>query len=419
MNSLGQFAHGSFGNRHELLMKTAERPPFELVRGRGVWVEDSNGIEYLDFIQGRGINSLGHSPDVLRLCLTRQAGLLLHGGSQFHHRNTLDLAQVLIDHSCFDEVFFAGSGTEAVECAIKLARKWGKLKKDRAFDIVTVTGAYHGRTFGSMSATDKTDWHSTFAPLPHGFSKVAFNDVDALDRSVGRHTAAIIFELVQGEAGVIPATPEFVRRARQLCDMHDAMLIFDEVQTGIGRIGPLFGYERFGVEPDVVTIGKGLGGGLPISAVLVKKHASVFSIGDHGGTYNGGPLVTAAALAVLQHILAEGLLQRINETGSYLSASLAQLSACYGLGDVSGLGMLLRMGLPGPIGPKIVHYGHAVLPYTASGYWAGRGLLLNSPRPDCLRFMPALNTNRSEVDRLVDGLSSVLAVISRQDLDPW
>ncbi|AVJ27339.1 aminotransferase class III-fold pyridoxal phosphate-dependent enzyme [Achromobacter spanius] len=400
---------------YDYLMATACRPSFFMVHGSGSRVTDSRQVSYLDFTQGRGVNSLGHCPPTVVNALIRQANTLIHAGSHFHYESTSSLAKELIECTCFDQAFFANSGTEAVESAIKLARKWGKCRKGGAHEIVTFHGGFHGRTFGSMAATNRTSWAENYGPLPPGFVQSRFNDIEALSKAINENTVAILLELVQGEGGVISATSEFLRAARTLCDDNGLLLIVDEVQTGMGRLGTLFGYELFGIEPDIIAIGKGLGGGLPISAILAKQQACVFENGDHGGTFNGGPLVTAAAYAVLRTVASQEFLEQVQQTGAYLGVQLGRLSVSLGLGDESGVGLLRRLDCGDQEATEIVQYARDGLPFSGLARWNKRGILLNAPKPNCLRFLPALTVSQPEIDEMVDGLRHSILAIRTQE----
>ena len=368
------------------LMPITVRPDIVFVRGKGSYLFDADGRRYLDWIQGWAVNCLGHSPQAVVDALVRQAGTLINPSPAFYNRPSLDLAELLTRNSCFDQVFFASSGAEANEGAIKLARKWGQVHKSGAFEIVTFDHAFHGRTLATMSASGKAGWDALFEPKVPGFPKAVLNDLDSVRRLIGPRTTAVMLEPVQGEAGVIPATAAFMRGLRKLCDDNGLLLIVDEVQTGLGRTGTLFAYQQSGIEPDVMTLAKGIGGGVPLSALLAKASCSCFAPGDQGGTYCGNPLVCAAGLAVVRSLLAKGFLDGVVRTGEILKERLRDLSDELNLGEVRGSGLLLALELGAEIAPAVVVRAREA------------GLLINAPRPHCLRFMPALNTSRLEID---------------------
>ena len=379
------------------LMPVAPRPDLVFVRGAGAYLYDHTGKRYLDWVQGWAVNCLGHAPAAVARALATQAATLINPGPAFYNAPALELAQLLTEHSGFDHVFFASSGAEANEGAIKLARKWGQLHKQGAFEIVTFVDAFHGRTLATMSASGKPGWDSLFAPQVAGFPKAVLNDLDSVRRLIGEQTVAVMLEPIQGEAGVIPATAEFLRGLRVLCDQHGLLLILDEVQTGCGRTGALFAHQHYGIEPDIMTLGKGLGGGVPLSALLAKRACSCFAPGDQGGTFCGNPLVCAAGVAVARSLLADGFLAESRRVGQQLADGLNDLSREFGLGEVRGMGLLLALELGDDLGPDIVLRARDA------------GLLVNAPRPHCLRFMPALNTTAEEIGAGLALLRGVLA----------
>lgn len=386
------------------LMPVTQRPDLVFVRGAGAYLYDSQGHRYLDWMQGWAVNCLGHSPAAVANALCEQAHKLINPSPAFYNQPTLELAELLTQNSCFDHVFFGSSGAEANEGAIKLARKWGQRHKGGAFEIITFRDAFHGRTLATMSASGKPGWDTIFAPQVPGFPKALFNDLDSVRTLIGHNTVAIMLEPTQGEAGVIPARLEFMQGLRQLCDAHGLLLIADEVQTGCGRTGTLFAYQQYGIEPDVMTLGKGLGGGIPLSALLAKQACSCFEAGDQGGTFCGNPLSCAAGAAVIRSLLAEGFLESSRAVCAQLADGLAALAKEFGLGEVRGRGALLALELGCDRAPQVVTLARA------------RGLLLNAPRAHCLRFMPALNTSAAEVQEglglLRDSLQAAFGVNS-------
>jgi acetylornithine/N-succinyldiaminopimelate aminotransferase len=380
----------------DALMDITARPSVVFARGKGSWLWDDTGKRYLDFIQGWAVNCLGHAPDVVTDALTAQAKLLITPSPAYYNDASLKLASALTERSCFDQVFFANSGGEANEGAIKLARKYGALHKNGAFEIITFEGGFHGRTLATMSASGKKAFAPLFEPKVPGFRKARLNDLASVEALIGPNTVAVMLEPIQGEAGVWPATDQFLRELRTLTEARGLLLIFDEIQTGMGRTGKLFHYEHTEIEPDIMTLGKGIGGGVPLAALLATEKAACFEHGDQGGTFNGNPLMCAAGLAVLNEVGKPEFLKSAAETGLFLESELQKLSARHGLGEVRGRGLLLALDLKLPIGAAIV----------AQAFEAG--LLLNSPQVDALRFMPALNVTREEIAEMVDGLDAIL-----------
>lgn len=378
------------------LMPITQRPDIVFSRGSGSWLYDQDGKRYLDWVQGWAVNCLGHSPIEVSEAIARQAKTLINPSPAFYNEPAIELADLLTHHSVFDHVFFASSGAEANEGAIKLARKWGQVNKDGAYEIITFVNAFHGRTLATMSASGKPGWDAKFAPQVAGFLKAQLNDLDSVRKLVNEKTVAIMLEPIQGEAGVIPASREFLQALRALCDEHGLLLIFDEVQTGCGRTGPLFAYELAGIEPDIMTLGKGIGGGTPLAALLAKKGASCFEAGDQGGTYCGNPLICAAGVAVMKALLADGFLAKSRDMAQVFAAQLRALSRDLGLGVVRGAGWLLALELEQDCAAEVVTEART------------QGLLLNAPRPGCVRFMPALNTGGDEVDHGIAILRQVL-----------
>jgi acetylornithine/N-succinyldiaminopimelate aminotransferase len=380
----------------DALMEITSRPPTVFVRGEGSFLWDDSGKRYLDFVQGWAVNCLGHSPPAIADALAAQAKLLLTPSPAFYNGPSLQLAKALTDHSCFDQVFFTNSGAEANEGAIKLARKYGALHKNGAYEIITFEGGFHGRTLATMSASGKKAFEPLFEPKVPGFPKARLNDLESVKRLISDKTIGVMLEPIQGESGVWPATDEFLRELRALTEAHGLLLIFDEIQTGMGRTGKLFHYEHAGIEPDIMTLGKGIGGGVPLAALLATDKASCFAHGDQGGTFNGNPLMCAVGLAVLAAVSQPAFLKSAVDVGLFLESELQRMSARHGLGEVRGRGLLLALDLKHPIGASIVAQAMA------------DGLLLNSPQPDALRFMPALNVTREEIAQMIDGLDTIL-----------
>jgi acetylornithine/N-succinyldiaminopimelate aminotransferase len=388
----------------DALMDITARPRTVFVKGEGSFLWDDSGKRYLDFVQGWAVNCLGHSPPALAQALADQAKTLITPSPAYYNDKSLLLAKALVDKSCFDQVFFANSGAEANEGAIKLARKHGALHKDGAYEIITFEGAFHGRTLATMSASGKKAFEPLFEPKVSGFRKARLNDLTSVKELINANTVGIMLEPIQGEAGVWPATDQFLRELRALTQEHGLLLIFDEIQTGMGRTGKLFHYEHVEIAPDIMTLGKGIGGGVPLAALLATDKVACFEHGDQGGTFNGNPLMCAAGLAVLEEVGQPGFLKSVVETGLFLEGELQKLSARHGLGEVRGRGLLLALDLRLPIGASIVTQA------------LEQGLLLNSPQPDALRFMPALNVTREEILEMIEGLDAILtrAVAARR-----
>ncbi|MES2935854.1 MAG: acetylornithine transaminase [Pseudomonadota bacterium] len=382
------------------LMQLTTRPQLVFTEGHGMWLTDHSGKKYLDFVQGWAVNCLGHSPPCIEQALSVQAKKLINPSPAFYNEPSLQLAALLTQHSCFDRVFFASSGAEANEGAIKLARKWGSKHKNGAFDIITFHRGFHGRTLATMSASGKPGWDALFAPKVPGFPKADYNDIDSVEQLITSNTVAVMLEPVQGEAGVIPATDAFMQALRALTQKYGLLLIVDEVQSGMGRTGQLFAYQHSGVVPDIMTLGKGIGGGVPLSALLCREEIACFEPGDQGGTYNGNPLMTAVGVAVMQCLLQPGFMDEVKEKGVYLASALNRLSDKYGLQGERGNGLLRALKLGQDKGAQIAEISRNLAPC---------GLLLNAAQPDLLRFMPALNVTHSEIDQMIGILDGVLA----------
>ena len=378
------------------VMQIAKRPDLLFEKGEGSWIWDTNGEKYLDFVQGWAVNTLGHSPDLIVDTLIKQAKKLINPSPAFYNQQMINCSNKLVENSVFDQVFFANSGAEANEGAIKLARKWGQLKKPGAWKIISFKGGFHGRTLTTMSASGKTAFEPLFEPKTDGFIKVPYNDIEAVENTIENQTVAIMLELIQGEAGVIPADPGFVKGLRALADKHKLLLIVDEIQTGIARTGRLFAYEHYAVEPDIMTLAKGLGGGVPIAALLAKEHCCVFDYGDQGGTFNGNPLMTAVANAIIEEISSIGFLESIKEKSNLLVIGLKKLSKEFGLGEVRGNGLLIALDTKAIDANELVNQA------------LQKGLLINAPRINALRFMPALNVSEEEIEIMLSLLEDIL-----------
>jgi len=381
---------------YDSLMFITHRPDLVLVEGEGSWLRDRAGRRYLDFVQGWAVNCLGHSPKPVVEAIAAQAAKLINVSPAFYNEPMLRLADLITANSCFDRVFFANSGAEANEGAIKLARKWGAVHRGGAYEIITTHNGFHGRTLATMSASGKQGWDRLFEPKVPGFPKVPLNDLAAVEAAIGERTVAVMLEPIQGEAGVVPAERDYLRALRELTRRRGLLLIVDEVQTGMGRTGSLFAYQQAGIEPDIMTLGKGIGGGVPLAALCAREEVCCFEPGDQGGTYNGNPLMTAAGCAVLETLLQPGFLEEVAAKGEYLRRRLEELSDRRGQAGARGQGMLQALLLRRPVAADVV----------ARALQAG--LLLNAPRPDILRFMPALTVSRDEIDQMAATLERCL-----------
>jgi acetylornithine/N-succinyldiaminopimelate aminotransferase len=380
----------------QALMEITARPPLVFVRGEGSWLWDHQGKRYLDFVQGWAVNCLGHSPRLIADVLIEHARKLITPSPAFYNEPSILLAQRIVKHSGFQRVFFTNSGAEANEGAIKLARKWGTKNKNGAYEIITFEDSFHGRTLATMSASGKPQFRELFEPKVPGFPKAKLNDIGSVEKLITDKTVGIMLEPIQGESGVIIATDAFLRDLRALTRERKLLLIVDEIQTGVGRTGKLWGYEHAGIAPDIMTLGKGLGGGVPLAALVATEAVSCFEHGDQGGTFNGNPLMTAVGCAVMDAMVAPGFLETATARGAYLMQALAALSARNGLGEVRGRGLLVALDLKRDIGSKVADLAR------------DDGLLLNSPRPNLLRFMPALNLTQTEIDTMVEILEKAL-----------
>jgi acetylornithine/N-succinyldiaminopimelate aminotransferase len=314
----------------------------------------------------------------------------------FYNDQMIRLAGMLAQHSGLHQVFLANSGAEANEGAIKLARKWGGLHRAGAYEIITMDHGFHGRTLATMAASGKTQWEQLFEPKVRGFVKVPLNDLDAVAAAMTPRTVAVMLEPIQGEAGVFEATVPFLRGLRDLTRERGVLLILDEIQTGIGRTGRLFGFEHAGITPDIMTLAKGLGGGVPLAALVAHRDVCCFEYGDQGGTFCGNPLMAAVGCAVIEAVTQPGFLARVVQAGDHLANGLRRLSHQHGCGEVRGQGLLLALDLKRDIAPKVVDLAMT------------RGLLVNGPRADTLRFMPALTVTDAEIDHMIDILDNVL-----------
>ena len=384
------------------LMPIVKRPAPVMVRGAGSYLWDEGGARYLDFIQGWAVNALGHAPPEVVTALGAQAAKLLTPSPALHNAPQLALARRLVELSGLHQACFVSSGAEAVEVAIKLARKWGRLHRGGAYEIVTTLGAFHGRTLAAMAASGKPGWDALFPPALPGFTKVAFGDVDAMRAAITDRTAALLVEPIQGEGGVVVPPAGYLGALRELADERGVLLMLDEIQTGMGRTGHVFAHQADGIRPDVMTLGKGLGGGVPIAATLASERASVFEPGDQGGTYAGNPLTAATALAVVDVICEPEFLRTVRQRGAELARGLARLSERHGGAQVRGRGLLWALRLDAPVAEQV------------RDACLASGLLVNAAQSDVLRFMPSLRVSSEEIAQMLAQLDDALSRVAHQ-----
>jgi len=378
-------------------MRTFRRQPLVLTRGQGCWVWDEQGKRYLDLVAGIAVNVLGHCHPAVTEAITRQAATLVHTSNLYYSLPQLDLAELLVEHSCADVVFFTNSGAESNEAAIKLARKYGKLHRDGAYEIITALNSFHGRTLATVAATGQPKYQAPFAPMPEGFTHVPLNDIAALRAATTERTVAVLLEPIQGESGVHPCDPDYLRAVRLWCDEQGLLLILDEVQTGMARTGTFFAYEAYGVRPDIITLAKGLCGGLPGGAVLATERAAAFTPGDHGSTLGGNPLACAAGVATVRTVLDEGLGAHAAEMGAYLSAGLTRLrDAGAPITAIRERGLMVGVDLATESAAAVVDAAR------------DRGALFNATGPATLRMVPPLILSHDEADYALEILATVL-----------
>jgi acetylornithine/N-succinyldiaminopimelate aminotransferase len=378
------------------LMSTYNRFPLTLVKGKGSYVWNENGEKYLDFTSGIATCNLGHVPDVVKEKVEEQLQELWHCSNLYHIPVQEKLAQLLVDHSFGDHVFFCNSGAEANEAVIKLARRYAQnVKGTDAFEVVTFSQSFHGRTLATLSATGQEKLQKGFYPLLPGFRYLPYNDIEALNGLVSDKTCAVLLELVQGEGGVVPADPAWIKQIATLCKENDVLLMIDEIQTGMGRTGTLFAYEQFEIEPDVISVAKGLGSGFPIGAVIAsEKYAKAFDPGSHGSTFGGNPLAATAGLATVEHLVTSQVIQNASEMGAYLEEGLQALKISFKqITGIRGKGLLQGIVVKDAI--KVVEKAreHHVLLLTAG--------------PDVVRILPPLTTTKDEINRLIEVLESI------------
>jgi len=381
-------------------MNTYSRYPVVLRKGRGMKVWSSEGKEYLDFVGGVAVNILGHCHPRVVVSIQKQAQRLIHVSNYFYIEPQIKLAKLLVENSFADKVFFCNSGAEAIEAAVKLARKYAKENNNpELFEIITAKNSFHGRTYAALTATAQEKFHKGFEPLVPGFHYVPFNDIRALKKAVTERTCAILLEPIQGEGGVKLPDQNYLKEVRDLCDKLDILFILDEVQTGMGRTGKLFAYEHYGITPDIMTVAKGLGGGVPIGAMLATdKVASAFKPGNHASTFGGNPLVCAAAVATIETLLEDGfVLDQCNRMGEYFMEKLEQLKEKFPdlIKEIRGKGLLLGM--------ELTREGDGIVKACLD-----KGILINCTSGNVLRFIPPLIVQRKDIDQLVDVLYGIL-----------
>jgi acetylornithine/N-succinyldiaminopimelate aminotransferase len=385
----------------QYFMTTVERVPLTIVRGQGARVWDENGRQYLDFVGGWAVNSLGHCHPVVTDALTEQAHTLIQASNQFYTIPQIRLAELLVQSSCLDKVFFCNSGAEANEGAIKLARRYGQLYLGGAYEVITTLGSFHGRTLAMVAATGQTKFQQSYPPLPTGFINVEYNNVEAMKSATTNKTCAVMVEPIQGEGGVNLPDDGYLPAIQAWCDQKGILFILDEIQTGVGRTGTLFAYEQYGIEPDIMTLAKGLASGVPIGAILAKERAAVFAPGEHGSTFGGNPLACAVGYATVKFIIDNDIPAKVKAVGQELIAGLERLKQKFSfVTDVRGHGLLVAIEFDSDIAQPLVM---ACLE---------RGLLVNQLKPNALRFMPPLIIGAKEVDEALGILDKVLASVA-------
>jgi len=377
-------------------MPSARRPPLVMARGEGSYIWDETGRRYLDFLQGWAVNALGHGAAEVQAALAEQSSLLVTPSPAFHNRPAIELVRLLVRLTGAAQVALHSTGAEANEVAIKLCRKWGRRYKRGAHGIVSTTDAFHGRTLASMAASGKPGWEELFPPYPPGFVKVPFGDLAAVQRAIDASTVALFVEPVQGEAGVVVPRAGYLRGLRELADRHDLLLVLDEVQTGVGRTGRFLAQEHEQVHADITTLGKGLGAGLPVSAVLANERAACFDIGDNGSTHGGNPLMAYVALAVCRVIAEPAFLAGVRERGDELARVLASCALSWGA-HARGLGLLAALVFDAPVADRLVELSR------------DEGLLCNAARPNIVRFMPQLRVAKAEIHEMAARLERARA----------
>ena len=384
---------------NNVIMKTYNRFPIAIECGNGMHVWDIEGKKYIDFVAGIAVNSLGYANEALEKTIAEQAMKLIHCSNLYYTEPQIELAEQLIAHSDFDKVFFCNSGAESIESALKLARKYAKMKGKAGNEIITMIHSFHGRTYGAVTATGQEKYHKGLEPLLPDIFHVPFNDFEALERAVTDKTCAILLEPIQGEGGIIPADKQYLQKVRKLCDEKDILLIFDEVQCGVGRTGELFAYQTLGVVPDIATFAKGLAGGVPIGAMMAKDFAAqAFQPGDHASTFGGNSLATAAGVTVMKELFENGLIENVKKNGAYMTEQLKKLQQKHScITDVRGIGFIQGIALNIPTSDVI-------------NKCIEMGLLLVGAGHDVIRFVPALIAEQRHIDEMITILDKALTV---------
>lgn len=379
------------------IMHTYGRFPLVLEHGEGVYLYDEKGKKYLDMYAGIAVNALGYAHPTLTAALQEQVEKMMHVSNYYYTKNLIEASKLLVENSPFDKVFFCNSGAEANEGALKLAKKYGKLKSEDKVQIIAMKKSFHGRTHGALAVTGQEKYQKSFMPLIPNVSYADYNDIDSLKAIMSDKTCAVILEVIQGEGGIIPGDPAYLQAVEALCKAHDALLIVDEVQTGIGRTGTIFAFEQFGINPDIVTMAKGLGAGVPIGAMACTSKADVLVPGDHASTFGGNPLVTAAAKVVLKELTVNHLLDHVKEVGAYLKGELLKLQKEFDcIKEVRGLGMMLGMELTLPA-------------LEVEKKCMDKGMLVVGAGEKVVRFVPPLIIEKAHVDEAIAILKSVLS----------
>jgi acetylornithine/N-succinyldiaminopimelate aminotransferase len=392
-------APGAADRVHVMLHEA--RPAPIMVRGAGSWLWDAEGRRYLDFVQGWAVNALGHAPAVLLRALAQQARTLINASPAWLNDQQVALCSTLARAAGMHQVFLASTGAEANEGAVKLARKWGRLHRAGAHRVITTTGSFHGRTLAMMAASGKPGWDELFPPAMPGFVKIPYGDVAAVAAAIDDQTVAVMVEPIQGEGGVVVPPAGYLSDLRALTRARGVLFICDEVQTGIGRTGALFAWQNEpDAQPDIMTLGKGLGGGVPLAALVASAEASCFAPGEQGSTYTGTPLMAAAGRAVLDAVMAPGFLTRVQQRGDQIRAGLQRLAVHHPGAAGRGRGLMWAFVLPQDCAEAVVT--------TAREQ---EGLLINAPRPNLLRFMPALNVKAAEIELMLAGLERTLTAV--------
>ncbi|HLB28437.1 MAG TPA: aspartate aminotransferase family protein [Dehalococcoidales bacterium] len=384
-------------------IQISPRTPLTIVKGKGARVWDDAGKEYLDFVAGWAVDSLGHCHPAVVEAITKQANTLIQTSNQYYTIPQLQLAQLLVEHSCLNRLYVCNSGAEACEGSVKLARRYGGLKLNGAYEVITALNSFHGRTLAMTAATGQEKFQKPYIPLPPGFKNVPYNDFEAIKAATSEKTCAVMLEPVQGEGGVNIPADDYLKKVRRWCDEKGIVLILDEVQTGIGRLGTLFGYEQFGIEPDIMPLAKGLGSGVPVGAFLAKQKFCVFAPGEHGSTFGGNPLTSAAAYATVKYVIDNNISAKVKETGAYLMKGLTVLKLKYPfVTDVRGRGLLAAIEFSSEFGAD------------ALNSCLEQGLLVNRVKPNALRLMPPLIIGNREVDEALDILDKALSSLGKK-----